>query len=164
MRVLNGISEGLMVSGLLGLGAQCFWRASSLSLWLFGGYCLLWIVATVYDHEALARIFNRTPALPAKFPPRLVSQILEQNPESWSEPRASMAEACQILQQRMGFSIRALAFMGIGWVIVAKGMDGSFDVWLSWVPMVQGIMGAALGIGYGFWIHHRVSKVYRMLA
>jgi hypothetical protein len=75
-----------------------------------------------------------------------------------------MAEACQILQRRMGFSIRALAFMGIGWVIVAKGMDGSFDVWLSWVPIVQGIMGVALGIGYGFWIHHRISKVYRMLA
>jgi len=153
-----------MVSGLLGLGAQFFWGASSLSLWLFGGYCLLWMVATVYDNEALARIFNRNPALPATFPPSLVSQILERNPESWSEPRASIAEACQILKRRMGFSIRALAFMVIGLVIVAKGMDVSFDLWLSWLPIVQGIVGAALGIGYGFWIKHRVSKVQSMLS
>jgi len=153
-----------MVSGLLGVGAQFFWGASSLSLWLFAGYCLLWMVATVYDPEGLAKIFKRHPALPTKFPPGLVSQILEQNPESWSEPRASMAEACHILKQRMRFSIRALALMVIGWVIVAKGMDVSFDLWLSWLPIVQGIVGAALGIGYGFWIEHRVSQVQRMLS
>lgn len=166
MRILNGISEGLMVSGLLGLAVQWMWGISSLGLWIFCGYCLLWVGVTVRPHHVLTKLFNRTPRLPSKFSPHLVSQILARHvdPNSWSESRSSVVEACQILKRRMAISIRSLGFMVVGWIVIAKSILPSSHSWTSWLPILQGITGAFLGMGYGWWIQHRISIIQRTLS
>jgi len=51
---------------------------------------------------------------------------------------------------------------GLG--IVAQGMHGSHHSWQSFLPILSGVVGALLGIGYAEWIHHRVATVQRILS
>jgi len=164
MRILNGVSEGLMISGLLGLAGQFIWGVDNLGLWAFGGYCLLWIGATAFPNWVLAAVFNRTPALPSRFPPKIVQNILAIPPGPWPEPRSTVLEACRILKQRTATSNRALGMMVVGLIILAKGMHLSLDSLPEFLPLLQGILGALLGMVYGWWIQNRISQVHNMLS
>lgn len=162
--VLNVLSEGTIFTAFLGLIGFGIWHLSYLGMCLLGTYIVLWLVSLVIKTFPTQRMFQRlsTLHLSKQYKPELAILIMNGDVTNLVTQRHIAVKACQELQRRLRFSVNSMVVVIIGFLLISKGAYHQSANILY--PLIQGILGALLGMVYAVFVRRRVDKLLRIIS
>ncbi len=161
---INVISEGMIGTAFLGLIGFAIWHVAYIGVIFFAIFVTIYSLSSIIKTHPNRVFFQKLSELrlSKKHNPELINLILAGNAENITNQKFAIIEACREIERRMKLSVNALLFVILGFLLICNG--GFYLPFPNYVyPSIQGILGAILGVIYGFVVRGRVHRIKKGL-